>query len=350
MPGTITAFELLQAPDRHAGAAVAVVFGGEAFLARVSLEALRDVVLGADDGGFSLTRLQGPTADWRSVADELSTAPMFGGRRMVWVEEADDFVTRYRPRLEDYVAAPTPGGMLVLAVKTWPSNTRLYKAVDQSGLAIDCKPPTQGQIVKWLTPWAKRRHGAELAREAAEALLEIIGPELGLIDQKLATLAVLAGKKGTIDAELVREMVGGWRAKTAWEMIDAAAAGDAPSAIVQLDRLLLAGEQPVALLGQMASTLRRFAAATRLVEESERAGRRVSLKDALAQAGVKPFLLAKAESQLRQIGRRRAARLFRQLLEADLAIKGSSSAPGRARLVLEQLIVRLSTALAAAPG
>ena len=49
------------------------------------------------------------------------------------------------------------------------------------------------------------------------------------------------------------------------------------------------------------------------------------------------------ERQLRQLGRRRAGGLFRQLLDADLALKGSSSSTDRSRLVLEQLIVGLSS-------
>ena len=62
----------------------------------------------------------------------------------------------------------------------------------------------------------------------------------------------------------MQELVGGWRAKTAWEMIDAALAGNARAALAQLDRLLLAGEHPIGILAQIGSTLRRFAAAVRL--------------------------------------------------------------------------------------
>ena len=84
---------------------------------------------------------------------------------------------------------------------------------------------------------------------------------------------------------------------------------------------------PIAILAQIGSTLRRFAAAARLIEQAEAAGRRLSLRQALEEAGFKAFTLSKAESQLRQIGRVRAARLYRWLLDADLALKGSSSSP-----------------------
>ena len=79
-----------------------------------------------------------------------------------------------------------------------------------------------------------------------------------------------------ITRELVEQTVGGWRAKTAWTMIEAALDGNAAGALVQLDRLLLAGEEPIALLAMMSGSLRRLAAATRIVEQAEAERRRIS--------------------------------------------------------------------------
>jgi len=44
------------------------------------------------------------------------------------------------------------------------------------------------------------------------------------------------------------------------------------------------------------------------------------------------------------VGRPRAHQLRRWLLDADIALKGTSSAPARARLELERIVVRLATA------
>src|SRR5262249_36315904 len=99
----------------------------------------------------------------------------------------------------------------------------------------------------------------------------------------------------------------------------------------------------IALLAQVAASLRRLGAAARLIEQSQAVGRRVSLRQALEEAGTKHFFLNKSEAQLRHLGRERAVELFRWLLATDLALKGTSSAPARARIVLEELIVRLAT-------
>lgn len=337
--------DYLDHPEKHPAAAVCAVFGDDAYLKREVLKQLRRAVLGDDDGAFSLQVLTGRDAAMRDILDELSTVAMFGPKqRLVIVEEADDFVSRNRPALEDYVAKPRATGVLVLEVGTWASNTRLYKALDKSGLQIECKQPAPGRLLKWLTARAKKLHGVKLDSAAGELLMDLVDPQVGLLDQEVARLALLAGEEGTITSQLVGENVGSWRTKKTWDMIDLAVEGRAKEALFELDRLILAGEDPIGLLAQIASTLRRFAVATELVERATRAGRRVALRSVLQEAGFKPFVLDKAEKQLRQIGRQRGTQLYRWLLEADLAMKGASSGPTRSRFVLEQLIVKLSTA------
>lgn len=322
---------------------VCVVFGEEPFLRQLVKSRLRGDVLGDDDGEFSLTVFDGTAVAMRDVRDELATIALFGGgRRLVIVEDADDFVSQYRRELEDYCDAPLATGVLLLDVRTFPKNTRLFKIVDKNGLAVECACPPEARLGKWLIGWTRTRHDAAIEPAAASLLIEITGPELGLIDQELSKLVAYAGAGKPVTASMVEDLVGGWRTKTAWNMLDAALDGNSAEALLQLDRLLTAGENPIGLLAQISASLRRFAAAARVVERAAGSRRRVSLRDALQTTGVRPFVLGRAEGQLRRLGSKRAGEIYRRLLDADLALKGESSQPARARIVLEQLIIRLS--------
>jgi len=334
------AIDFLAQPGKYPPKPVCVAFGDDLFLRRQVLLALRLAVLGGDEGDFSLSSYEGRNAEFRGVLEELTTMAMFGGRRLVVVDEADDFVSRYREALEDYVARPGRSGILLLDVKSWPGNTRLYKAVDAQGLAVDCNSPAVVKLTRWLSDWAKQTHKCQLSLNAADTLAELVGPELGLLDQELAKLALMAGSDKKITPEMIQKLVGGWRAKTTWEMLDLALDGNVTEALRQIDRLLASGEAPIGLLGQISASLRRLAAATRLIRQSEAAGRRMGVGPALQQAGVKSFVLQKAERQLRRLGRQRGSQLYRWLLEADLDLKGESQMPPR--LILERLIVRLA--------
>ena len=356
---TIPVLEYLAAGNRPKPEGVCVLFGDEPFLKQQALHAVKQQVLGdAADIPVANYDCEDRLPQWRDVADELSTVSLFGGGgpRLVVLEGADKFVSENRQRLEEYVARPKASGLLVLEVDDWAANTRLYKAVDQTGMQINCRPPQksakskeldEAAVVQWILAWGKSRHQVALEPQAAHHLLDLTGPVFGVLDQDLAKLALFAHPGQKITAETVQQVVGGWRAKTTWDLVDAMAAGDAAEAIVQLDHLLQAGEHPLALVGSISWSLRRYAAATRIFQKAEREGKKLSLREALSQAGVRdwPFgALAGAEKRLMQLGRKRAAHLYQWLMELDLSLKGSHSQDDRARWALEQLILRLSQA------
>ncbi len=135
--------------------------------------------------------------------DELATVSMFGGgKRMVVVEDADKFVTKNRDLLEEYCDKPRQASVLVLEVASWPANTRLFKKLAQSGLQINCNLPKQrfndqadeDSVLHWLISRAAT-HQARLDTGAGELLVEIVGPQLGRLDQELAKLSLLATKQ-----------------------------------------------------------------------------------------------------------------------------------------------------------
>jgi DNA polymerase III subunit delta len=346
----VPALKLLISPDDYRPQGVVVLMGDDAFLKHEARIALIRGLLGPG-GDFGTEILAGKTAELRDVRDSLSERSLFGGdERLVIVEDADSFVKNYREQLESIVEKPVAGSVLVLEVTSWPGNTRLAKAVVAKGLTISCGVPEKGaeltaftKLLKdWLIHVAKRNHQTDFKRPAVDLFVDLLPPEPGVLFQEVARLAMLTDGKATIDADLVRENVGGWRVRKTWDMIDAAADGKAAEAIQQLDRLIAAGEEPHALLPQMASTLRRFAAAARIYEQAEQSRRTMSLRSALEQSGMPVFKMSSAENQLKQIGRPRAKQLYRWLLAADLELKGHNSTKDRARRVLETLIVRLA--------
>lgn len=356
MPGTVHAFDYLEAGGGEPCPPVCVLFGEEDFLKRLVKQRLRVNILG-DETSSPFVTFDGEAVDWCDVADEIATVSLFGGgtKRLAVVENADDFVSKFRTKLEDYVEKPKKAGILILDVGSWASNTRLYKAIDKRWLQIDCRLPHRvvgkrteadlGRLQSWLIAWTKSRHGAVVAPAAMKLLVELVGPQLGMLDQDLAKLSLFVGPRDKITPELVQEVVGGWRAKTIWEVVDSATDGDAAEALRQLDMALQSGEHPQALFGQIAWSLRRYAVATRIYETAERAGQRLTLRDALEQAGFRAWpqgAMANAERQLKQLGRDRAGRMLQWLLEADLAMKGSHSAADRARFVLERLFLKMA--------
>src|SRR5262245_34285276 len=107
-----------------------VVFGDDVYLRRESTQAIINVVLKGQGDELSVSRFEGKSASLADVLDEIRTLPFFSKRRVVIVEDADPFVTKYRKDLEGYIQAPSQSGALVLLVKSLPSNTNLAKLVE----------------------------------------------------------------------------------------------------------------------------------------------------------------------------------------------------------------------------
>lgn len=334
-------------PGKNPPREVCVVFGKDAFLKLHAVKLLRDHVLDGDDAEFSLTRFDGNSVELKEVLREVATRPMFGGdRRLVLVEDADHFVSKNRSDLEDYAGKPSKNAVLLLVVDSFPSNTNLYKKLVETGLIIESNALPEKELPKWIVRWAKHQQQVGCDLNAAELLLERIGPEHGLLDQELAKLALMLpmenGKpKGKITQELVEQGVGSWRLQTVYQMLDKMLEGKTADAIRQLDLLILAKTEPPEILPQIAARLRQLAAATRLILNAELHGQTIPISEALKKAGItNPYFLKQAEKQLRMLGRYRGSRMYDWLLEVDLAMKGGSNVSRR--LIFEQFVIKVA--------
>ena len=328
--------QFLKEPSKHETGPMAVLYGPQRFLRQEALAAVTRLVLGAGDAEAGLTRFEGKEADWKTVSDELLTVSMWGGRRLVLVEDADDFVTKHRAALEKYLDKPAKKSVLVLSVKSFPVNTKLAKAVAKVGLPLECAELKGVQLERWLAEAASEKYDKHLTRDAAALIESLAGSELGLLDQELAKLAAYVGERRRIEAEDVAKLVGGWKAETTWAMLDALQDGHVGRALACLDKLLTAGEAPQKILGGITFSYRRLAEATELSRQG------TPLPAALKQAGVFPHQVDAAARYLRRVGRARAERFHQLLLEADAGLKGQSRVSERVQL--ESLLVQLSGA------
>src|SRR5262249_20141353 len=157
------------------------------------------------------------------------------------------FVTEFRSQLEKHVAKPAKG-VLILEVRTWLATTKLAKAIPDAA-TIACKAPRPAQLPAWCAQRAKSAYSKKLADPAARALLELIEPSLGLLDQELAKLATYVGTAAEITAEDVDTLVGRSRGADVFRILDAIGQGKAGEALAILQRALADGEEPIGILG-----------------------------------------------------------------------------------------------------
>src|SRR5262245_55292909 len=119
---------------------VYALIGDEDFLKRRARDAIVAAAIGDADPAFAVTTYSSDKLDFSTVRNDLDTLPFLSPCRVVVVENGDAFVTNHRAALEKYVAQPSPSGVLVLDVKTFPETTKLAKALPDAA-KVSCKAP-----------------------------------------------------------------------------------------------------------------------------------------------------------------------------------------------------------------
>ena len=314
---------------------VYVLSGDEDFLKRLAREKIVATVLGGADPEFAVATYAGEKLDFSTVRNDLDTLPFLAPCRVVVVENADPFVTEYRASLEQYVAKPSPAGVLILDAKSFPETTKLAKALPDAA-KVACKAPPPYKLPAWCVEWAKARHGKKLAADAAELLVELVGAGMGLLDQELGKLASAIGAKPAVTAEDVNRLVGRSKAAEVFKIMDAVGEGKPGEALGILEALFAEGEDPMAVLGPLTAQLRKLAAVGRMTADG------MPLGPAMNAAKVPNWDKARAsfERQLRHLGRRRLDKLTEWLAEINLGLKGGNPLPERVQV--ERLVVMLA--------
>jgi DNA polymerase III subunit delta len=334
MPSFMNALEWLRDDTERPIRPVYTVFGSDAYLIR---EAIGGVVGAVFPGGATdaaISRFPGATTQLATVLDEVCTLPFFTRRRLVIVEDADTFITKHRKDLEAYVESPSTSGILLFQAKQWVATTNLAKLVEKVGLAIDCSSPRESDLAPWLSRLAKSRYEAKLDADAAGLLVELVGPEPGILASEVEKLAVYVGESKRIERDDIAKLVGAGRVETVWKTLDAALAGQGRQALEYFDQLLAAGEDPVPLLAAMSANL------LKLHHAGQLRSARLNLAEACQLANIPPFAVQKTGKQHAHLGPSRVDQLPSMLLRADFDIKGASAL--EPRVVLETLLVRLA--------
>jgi DNA polymerase-3 subunit delta len=209
----------------------AALVGEDLFL---QLAALADLLrlLGAD---IQAVDKDGETAELADVLDEARSGTLFGGGKAVVVRSADTFLTKYREQLEEYVAHATGETMLVLRLNKLPTNQRIYKLIEKTGQIIKCDAPKDPTL--WIVERAKTAHRLVIANDAARLLADLIGNDLGKLDNELAKLALLS-KDGRAQMADVEGAVAFQREREIWDFTNALGAGDTAGALKRWRQLI----------------------------------------------------------------------------------------------------------------
>lgn len=280
-------------------------------------------------GELNTVHLDGRTVTLEELRRACETVPFLADRRLV-------LVTGLLTRLGRGKERGLLEGVLRL-LQTLPETTRLvliedgslpddhpvlkYAAGREEGYVRQFEPPSPEAFPAWIQARA-RLHGGDMEREAAVHLAQVIGPgDLRLLDGEIAKLVTYAGPGRAVTPQDVAQLVPYVQQAVVFDLVDALGRREGRQAAILLHRLLDAGENP---MGILAMVVRQFRL---IILVKDLAGRGENPASIAQTLGIHPFVARKLHTQSANFTLAQLERIYRYLLDLDVAIKTGDMTP-----------------------
>jgi DNA polymerase III subunit delta len=305
-----------------------VIAGQDVYLRAQAVGQLRAFLLGKDEG-LGEVRFDGKSVDLITVLDEVRTLPFLADRKVVFVDDADKFITENRELLEKYFDAPNPQGVLVLVTDTWRKATKLDKKISPE--QILAAESMKGQS---LTSWVMgqvRQSGKEMSSACAQELISAVGSEAGRLSTEVEKLALYLGERKQITAADIQALTGHTAEESVFLITDLMAEGKAREVLTTLEQILDADRSAeYSMVGVLTFSIRRLLKAKTMLDSGIKQG------EVLSACRVYPGMAPRFLSQLKRFTVERLKRLIDELAQVDY---GNKTGLGQARMNLEKFIL-----------
>ncbi len=296
------------------------IFHGEDELGcREALDSLRQRLGPPEMAALNTTLLDGRSVTVGQIQDACDTVPFLADRRLVIVEGLLSRLTSSRQKEVQALTAyldrlPETARLVFVERGTLDEHHPILKKVRQHPYGYIKRFTPPHRLEGWIVQRVQRK-GGTITPQAASALAEAVGPDLQQLDRELEKLVAYAGVGGTIQPEDVEQLVSAAQEANIFAMVDALGRRDGEKAARLLHQLLEEGQHPLALLAMIVRQFRL------LIQVKELAGAGARAEAIARRLRLHPFVARKLYVQAQNFSTAQLERVYRYLLETDLAIK-----------------------------
>ena len=325
--------------------AAIVLLGTDSYLREMCRNKIIEACVPEAAREWALARIAVQDSGWDEVLQRAQTMPMLAQRQVIIVEGVESLEklgdkTRDEvvEALAKYFESPAPFSVLLFEASTMDKRQKYSKLLAEHALLVELT--IGGESAAALAAQMAQDCGAEIDRDAAALLAEILNSEPSRMRIEIEKLATYVEKGQRITTAEVEELVVAARKNTVWQLADMLAGRRRDSALAFLDNLLREGEEPVGLVGGITWMYRKLIEARDLPAGTSgvQAARALGMNPAAAETAVR---------QAHRIPKKDLLAGLVALAEADSQLKSSNPDP---RALMEFLIVRLASPRAASAG
>jgi DNA polymerase-3 subunit delta len=306
---------------------ISLFYGDEDFLLDGELKDMRSRY-----SEFNLERISGEKAASAQIISALTTPPMLGGQRLVVIdafkcdEEDEGKMFGVLQNLDESVKA------VFVYYDGLDKRRKFYRLIEKIGEVREFKRFSeweQDKVLAWIVNRVKLC-GKKIGSHAANLLIEIVGPNLRMLDKEIEKIATYIGDRDLIEEPDVSRLASSGE-MDAFALSNALRDKNIQEALKCLSRLFKDNHDPHMLVGMLAKLYRMLLQVKYLEDKG------LGQYDIARELNAKPFFIKKCAEKTGKFTVKELADYIKKLHRADLKMKSGASP----KLTLEMLIPEL---------
>lgn len=315
-----------------------IFYGEEDYIRNLYLKRIQEAVLDGPAADFNLHRFDRESLDWDAVAAAVETLPMMAERSLVIVTDVDLYQEPERAR-EKIISLLTdlPSHCCLVfhydTVNFSPDRRmrKLHSAVEGAAELVEFQKQTAAGLRVWIRRQAKAG-GKDIDVETSDYLAFLTDGSLSAMEGEIKKLCAYA-KGALIVRQDVDDLVEPALTAVSFDISNAIVDGNYDRALLKLRELFAMQQEPIALLGAVASQMRRLQCARVLSDHGRGNGELMKL------CGIGEYAARLTMDAARRLPARFCGNAVLLCLETDRRLKSSYDDPQR---LMELLLIQLA--------
>ncbi|OCS88510.1 DNA polymerase III subunit delta [Caryophanon tenue] len=244
-------------------APVYLLVGEEAYYVDETIAKLR-AALGGEDAEYAQFDCAEQPVDF--VMDEADTIPFFSERKLVVArnasflratEKGKEKIEHDLKRLEAWLGHPTAQCVTVFVApyEKLDERKKVTKLLKQHAVLLEAQVPKEQDLAIWIQHEIRAQQG-QITEDAIGKLMEMVGTNMLQMRMEIEKLLLFVGPDAVIQVEDVENLVAKTLEHDAFKMLNAYLARDVATAVTIYHELLRQKEEPIMLVGLLASNIR----------------------------------------------------------------------------------------------
>jgi DNA polymerase-3 subunit delta len=305
-------------------------FGDETYSIHQYTASCIDQILGAAPRDFNYDSF---TVSGDNLLEALSlakTLPIMSNYRVLVLHDIHKLRKSEVREIESYAASPSETTALICTAtgNTWQKS---FPQARRQAMVVECKRLEGTQLRKWVTTFIEQQ-GYTITAEAIHGFLHEQQNDLWTLKREIEKLCTFCGERKEIGVTEVQEICQPIHVHSIFSLTDAIGAQQIGKAFSLIDNLIQQGEPPLVIFSLIVRHVRLLWSAKGLSQQGKNIGQMAKT------LRLPPQVCRQLTSQCKSFSLQHLQRLYKTIVEADLAFKTTTKPP---KFVLEDLILAL---------